>query len=62
MAELPLTSGVNLTKFVPKDITLQAAANLVVAPGDILEWATTATLTGAADAGGRVIVKQTNNP
>lgn len=62
IAELALTSGVNLTKFVPKDITLQAAANLVVAPGDILQWVTTVSGAGAADAGGRVIVKQSHNP
>lgn len=62
VAELALTSGVNLTKFVPKDITLQAAANLVVAPGDILQWVTTVSGSGAADAGGRVVVKQSHNP
>ncbi len=62
VAELALTAGVDLTKYVPKDITLQAAANLVVAPGDQLFWTTSVSGSGAPDAGGRVIVKQSHNP
>lgn len=57
IATLALTSGVNLTKFVPKAITI-TGANATVAVGDLLEWVSTATLTGAPDVGGKVIVQQ----
>ena len=57
IATLALTSGVNLTKFIAKTIPI-TAANATVVVGDTLEWVTTATLTGAPDPGGRVIVQQ----
>ncbi len=60
IASLDLTSGVDLTRGVPKALTLGAAADRVIAAGDMLEWITTASGAGAPDAGGRVIVQQTN--
>jgi hypothetical protein len=57
VATLALTSGVDLTKFVAKAITI-TAANATVAVGDVLEWVTSATGTGAPDVGGKVIVQQ----
>lgn len=57
VATLALTSGVDLTKFVAKSITI-TAANAAVAVGDVLEWVSSATLTGAPDVGGKVIVQQ----
>ena len=59
VATLALTSGVNLTKFVPKAITI-TAANATVAVGDLLEWVSTATGSGAPEVGGRVIVQQSH--
>jgi len=59
IATLALTSGVNLTKFVPKAITI-TAANATVAVGDLLEWVSTATGSGAPEVGGRVIVQQSH--
>ena len=56
VATLALTSGVNLTKFVPKAIPV-TAGNGTLAVGDLLEWVSTATLTGAPDVGGKVIVQ-----
>jgi hypothetical protein len=58
VATLALTSGVDLTKFVSKTITLGAAADRAVAVGDVLQWVTSPTGSGAPDAGGRVIVQQ----
>lgn len=60
VAQLALTSGTDLSKFVPKTITLGAAADRVVAVGDILQWVSTATGSGAPDVGGRVIVQQSH--
>lgn len=57
IATLALTNGVNLAKFVPKVITV-TPANASVLVGDILEWVTTASGTGLADPGGKVIVQQ----
>ena len=56
VATLALTSGVNLTNFVPKAIPV-TAGNGTLAVGDLLEWVSTATLTGAPDVGGKVIVQ-----
>lgn len=57
IATLALTSGVDLTKFTAKVIPI-TAANATVAVGDVLEWVSSATLTGAPDPGGQVIVQQ----
>jgi hypothetical protein len=57
VATLALTSGVDLTKFASKTVTV-TTANATVAVGDVLEWVTSPTGTGAPDAGGRVIVQQ----
>lgn len=59
VATLALTSGVNLTKFAAKVITLSATgANLNVAVGDVLQWESLHVGTGLPDPGGRVIVQQ----
>lgn len=60
VASLDLTSGVDLTRGVPKALTLGAGADRAVVVGDMLEWISTTTGTGAPAAGGRVIVQQTN--
>lgn len=60
VATLALTAGVDLTKFVSKTIPI-TAANATVAVGDVLEWVTSPTLTGAPDVGGKVIVQQSMN-
>lgn len=60
VASLDLTSGVDLTRGVSKVLTLGAAADRVLAVGDMLEWISTATGTGAPSAGGRVVVQQSN--
>ena len=54
----PLGGGMAsiLTKFVPKVIPV-TAGNGTLAVGDLLEWVSTATLTGAPDVGGKVIVQ-----
>lgn len=57
IATLALTSGVDLVKFVPESLTI-TAENAVVAVGDLLEWVSTATGSGAPEVGGRVIVQQ----
>lgn len=59
VATLALTSGTDLTKFVPKTITI-TAANATLAVGDLLEWVSTATGSGAPEVGGRVIVQQSH--
>jgi hypothetical protein len=60
VASLDLTSGVDLTRGVPKALTLGTGADRTVAVGDMLEWISTTTGSGAPAAGGRVIVQQTN--
>jgi hypothetical protein len=63
VAQLALTSGVNLTKFVSKAITLSATgANRVVAAGDVLEWESLHVGAGLPDPGGQVIVQQSFAP
>lgn len=57
IATLALTSGVDLTKFASKAITI-TAANAVVAVGDVLEWESLHVGTGLPDPGGQVIVQQ----
>lgn len=57
IATLALTSGVNLTKYADKAITI-TAANATVAVGDILEWESLHVGSGLPDPGGRVIVRQ----
>lgn len=57
IATLAQTTGVNLTAFDEKTITLSAtAADLVVTEGDILAWVSTHTASGLADPGGVVKV------
>lgn len=57
IATLQFNSGVNTTASDEKTITLSStAADLVVAAGDILQWQSTAVLTGIADPGGLVCV------
>lgn len=58
VATLALTSGVDLTKFVAKVIPV-TAANAAIVVGDVLEWVSSPTGTGAPDVGGRVVVQQT---
>ena len=62
VAQLALTSGVNLTKFVPKVITLGTGANRVVAVGDVLEWESLHVGTGLPDPGGKLVVQQSFTP
>lgn len=57
IATLALTSGVNLTKFASKTITI-TAANATVAVGDVLEWESLHVGAGLPDPGGKVIVQQ----
>lgn len=57
IATLALTSGVNLTKFVAKVITI-TPANAVVAVGDVLEWESLHVGSGLPDPGGKIIVQQ----
>lgn len=57
IASLDLTSGVDLTRGLAKALTLGAAADRAIAVGDHLEYISTATGSGAPDAGGRVIVQ-----
>lgn len=59
IATLALTSGTDLVKFVPETVTI-TAANAVVAVGDLLQWVSTATGSGAPEVGGRVIVQQSH--
>jgi hypothetical protein len=56
IATLALASGVNLTAYVAKAITV-TAANAAVALGDVLEWQSVHAGTGLADPGGLVIVQ-----
>jgi len=58
VASLALTSGVNLAAYVSKEITLGAAADRVVAVGDVLVWDSLHIGNGILDAGGLVIVQQ----
>ena len=57
IATLALVSGVNLTKFQSKAITI-TGANAQVAVGDVLEWESLHVGTGLPDPGGKVIVQQ----
>ena len=57
VATLQFNSGVNTTASDEKTITLSStAADLNVVAGDILQWQSTAVLTGIADPGGLVCV------
>ena len=58
VASLALTSGVDLAAYVAKAITLGAAADRVVAVGDVLVWDSLHVGNGILDAGGLVIVQQ----
>lgn len=62
VAQLALTSGVNLSKGVPKVITLGAAADRVIVVGDVLQWESLHVGSGLPDPGGQVIVQQSFNP
>lgn len=59
VATLALASGVNLSRGVAKTITLGAAADRTVAPGDILAWGSAISGTGLPDPGGRIVIQQT---
>lgn len=48
-------AGVNLIDNVPAEFTLQTAANLVVASGDVLELMSVHTTTGVLDPGGKIV-------
>lgn len=62
VANLQFDSGVNTTAFVPKTVTLSGtAANLVVAPGDVLVWNSTHVGSGITDPGGLVLVTYSRN-
>jgi hypothetical protein len=60
VAQLAATSGVDFTRMVEKVITLGAAADRQVVVGDVLEWVTSATGSGAPDPGGNLVVQQSN--
>lgn len=56
IAQLLMTSGASVTKFVPKSISLTTSA-LSLAVGDILEWESLHVGNGIPDVGGRVVVQ-----
>lgn len=57
VATIQYNSGINAAASDENAVTLSATpANLVVAAGDILQWRSTAVLTGIADPGGLVMV------
>ena len=57
VAEKHIASGsTHLTDNVATELTLQTAANLVVASGDVLELESLHITTGVLDPGGRIIV------
>lgn len=58
VAQLALTSGVNLENGVAKTITLGAAADRAIVVGDILEWESLHVGSGLPDPGGFIVVKQ----
>lgn len=63
VAQLALTSGVDLTDNDEKAITLSGtAANLVLAAGDTLEWESLHVSSGITDPGGLVKVKVSRTP
>lgn len=57
IAQVLMTSGSSMTRFVPVSVSI-TTANAVVAPGDILEWESLHVGTGLPDPGGRVVVQQ----
>lgn len=57
LAQVLMTSGSSMTRFVPFSVSI-TTANAVVAPGDILEWESLHVGNGIADPGGRVVVQQ----
>lgn len=60
VAALTYDNAINSTDFNETALTLSAtAANLSVAAGDVLAWASTAPGTGLADPGGTAIVEWT---
>jgi hypothetical protein len=59
VATLALVSGVNAAADAEKALTLSAAANLVVAAGDVISFESTHVGTGIADPGGQVLVEFT---
>lgn len=60
VATLTFVSGVNANDFDEKAITLSGTpANLVVAEGDVLSWASVHAASGLADVGGLVKVEIT---
>ena len=61
IAELALTSGVDLAAYVEKAITLQAAANLAITHGDVLAWKSLHVGTGIADPGGLLRIAYTRD-
>jgi hypothetical protein len=60
IATLALTSGVDLTKYAAKTITI-TAANAAVNVGDVLDWVSEHAGTGLPDPGGLVVVQQTQD-
>jgi hypothetical protein len=57
VAALALTSGVNTVAYDEKALTLSVtAADLVVAAGDVLDFASIHAASGLADPGGEVVV------
>lgn len=57
VATLTFGAGTNAAAFDETPLTLQAAANLVVAEGDVLEFRSSANGTGLADPGGLVTIE-----
>lgn len=57
VAILDLITGTDLVAFDEKDFTLGAAANLIVAEGDVLALVETHASTGTAHSGGQVVVE-----
>lgn len=56
VATLTFGAGTNAPAFDETPLTLQAAANLAVASGDVLEFRSSPNGTGLADPGGRCVV------
>ncbi len=60
VAQVLMTAGSSMTKFVPFSLSI-SASGMVVAPGDILEWESLHVGTGPGglpDPGGRIVVQQ----
>ena len=57
VAQVLMTAGSAMTKFVPFSVSI-TSAGAGVAPGDILEWESLHVGSGLPDPGGRIVVQQ----